>query len=129
MHIGDSKLVVICDRGKLKYETIGHDIFELSTDSGLIDYINSEVEVPSHVVTNMVGNPYFRMDVSTKMELAPNDTVVIGSDGVFDNISLEELCENCRTSTLLYLAENIRKKCAERMTETNSDSSYKADDL
>ncbi|MFW7381345.1 MAG: PP2C family protein-serine/threonine phosphatase [Oligoflexus sp.] len=131
LHIGDSKLVIIGGRGKLKYESIGHNLYEISTDSGLIDYIDRELEVPSHVVTNMIGDPYFRMDVSTKMELAPNDTIVIGSDGLFDNISMEELCEDCRNfTTLSELAESIRRKCDERMeTCKQGESEYKADDL
>lgn len=129
LHVGDSKLVIVGGRGKLKYETIGHNLYEISTDSGLIEYINDEVEVPSYVVTNMIGDPFFRMDVSTRIELAPNDTIIIGSDGLFDNLSLEELCESCRLPVLEELATSIKDKCVARMQQDGEENEYIPDDI
>jgi serine/threonine protein phosphatase PrpC len=131
LHVGDSKLVIIGGRGKLKYETIGHNLFEISTDSGLIDYINAEVEVPSNVVTNMIGDSHFRLDLSTKMELAPNDTVLLGSDGLYDNIGMDEICELCKLSSTLEIASAIQARCNERMNNPLPDQVglSKPDDL
>lgn len=129
LHIGDSKLAIIGGRGRLKFETIGHNLYELSNDCGLADYFGEELEVPSNIVTNLAGDPIFRMDLSPKIELAPNDTLILGSDGLFDNISTEELTELCKGGELRPVANEIKQACRKRMLSSDEQEAYHPDDL
>jgi serine/threonine protein phosphatase PrpC len=132
LHIGDSKIVIVGGRGKLKYETIGHNLSELSENSGLSEYIDKDIEVPANVVTNMIGDMHFRMELSSQMELAPNDTVVAGSDGLFDNLSTAEICEmSAQSPSSMDLGLAIQQACSQRMAEAepSAPTAYKPDDL
>ncbi len=129
IHVGDSKLLLIGGRGKLKYETVGHNLYELSVDAGLMEYVDDSVEVPGHIVTNFIGDRQFRMEVSINLDIAQHDTIVIGSDGLFDNFSTEEICEICRNASPEQAASILQEAAYRRMTTDDPDEEFKADDI
>lgn len=131
IHIGDSKLIVIGGRGRLKYETIGHNLYEICNHCGLNEYIEDSIEVPSNVVTNMIGDISPRLDVGSSVKLAPNDTVILGSDGLFDNVSVSEICEKTKDLALDELAAFIHDEAKQRMSLASAEegAKFKADDM
>ena len=129
IHVGDSKLLLIGGRGKLKYETVGHNLYELSIDAGLMEYVEDDVEVPGHIVTNFVGDRQFRMEVSINMDIAAQDTIVIGSDGLFDNFTTEEICDICKNSSPEQASNIMREAAYRRMTTDDPDEEFKPDDI
>lgn len=130
IHIGDSKLIVIGGRGRLKYETIGHNLYEICHHSGLSEFIDDTIEVPSNIVTNMIGDASPRIDVSSNIKLAPNDTVILGSDGLFDNFTISEICEKTKDLSLDQLASFIDKEARRRMSlAIEGTDQFKADDM
>ncbi|MHC4422347.1 MAG: PP2C family protein-serine/threonine phosphatase, partial [Planctomycetota bacterium] len=57
------------------------------------------------------------------------DTLVLGSDGLFDNLHLEEITEYVRKGPLARAAESLAAACRRRMCEPRADHPSKPDDL
>ena len=57
------------------------------------------------------------------------DTLVLGSDGLFDNLHLEEITEYVRKGPLPRAAEAMADACRRRMCEPQPDHPSKPDDL
>lgn len=130
IHIGDSKLVILGGRGKLKFETVGHNLQEICIESGLDTFVKDISDVPSHVVTNLMGSPHFKMEISPLVEIAPYDTIVMGSDGLFDNISLEEMSQFSNDLTIQPFAKKLHSLSQSRVKESLSGAeAYRPDDV
>lgn len=82
-----------------------------------------------HLVSNMVGMPDMRIEMSPPVRLAPRDTVVMASDGLFDNLYTGEVVDLVRTGPLAVAGRRLLDRCRERMTDTGSDQPHKPDDL
>jgi serine/threonine protein phosphatase PrpC len=70
-----------------------------------------------------------RIDVGPPHELDPKDTLVLGSDGLFDNVTSDELAEAVRASDLKEAAERLAALVAQRMKEPEDGAPSKEDDL
>ena len=53
-----------------------------------------------HLVLNMIGSEEMRIEIGPVHRLAPYDTVVVASDGLWDNLYVEEVAELLRPTTL-----------------------------
>jgi serine/threonine protein phosphatase PrpC len=82
-----------------------------------------------HLVSNMVGMPEMRIEMSPPVGLAPRDTLVIASDGLFDNLYTEEIVDLVRTGPLAAAGQKLLERCRERMMQAASDQPHKPDDL
>lgn len=82
-----------------------------------------------HLVSNMVGMAGMRVEVGPLVKLARYDTVVVGSDGLFDNLFVNEVIELVRTGPLAKAAERLLTTCRERMRLVDGDRPHKPDDL
>jgi serine/threonine protein phosphatase PrpC len=69
------------------------------------------------------------VEIGSHLSLAPRDTVVLASDGLFDNLYIDEISACVRKDSLdqacLLLVETTRS----RMTETTPEHPSKPDDL
>ena len=70
-----------------------------------------------------------RVEMGPEIRLAPYDTLIIASDGLFDNLQVEEIVNITRTGPLHQAAKNLLKACHRRMTEYSETRPHKPDDL
>jgi serine/threonine protein phosphatase PrpC len=70
-----------------------------------------------------------RIDVGAGVELRPRDTVLVASDGLTDNVHLDEIVEEVRKGGLAESAAAVVKLAEERMCGTVSGQPSKPDDL
>ena len=49
-----------------------------------------------HIVSNVVGDSRMRIEIGPAVKLSRRDTVVIASDGLFDNLAIEEVVNGIR---------------------------------
>ncbi len=128
-HVGDSMVLVTGQRGRIKWLTIPHSPVGYAVEAGLLDREDALHHEDLHVVSNMVGMPGMRIEIGASVELAPRDTVVVASDGLSDNVHLEEIVERVRKGPLVAATEALWTLGTTRMTAVESEGPSKPDDF
>lgn len=128
-NVGDSAALLVGQRGKLKLQTIAHSPVGYALESGLLDETEALHHDERHVVSNVIGSRDMRIDVGSPMRLAPRDTVLLGSDGLFDNISLDEIIACIRCGPLDEAAQRLLEISIQRMRSPAEGEPSKPDDL
>jgi PPM family protein phosphatase len=128
-HVGDSLVLVVGQRGKIKQQTISHSPVGYGIEAGYLDETDAMFHEERHIVSNLVGTSEMRIDIGHTIELAPKDTVLIASDGLSDNLYLDEIVEIIRKGELLDIADELAKKSTKRMQNAGNTTPSKPDDL
>jgi PPM family protein phosphatase len=119
--VGDSELMVVGQRGKLKMRTIPHSPTGYGRESGLLDETEALLHDERHVLSNVLGMEGMHVAATTGLQLAALDTVVLGSDGVFDNLYHDEIIALVRAGEPLTTAEKLAATLRERMVGPRND--------
>lgn len=122
-HVGDSEIWVVGQRGRLKLQTISHSPVGYARESGILSESEALAHESRHWVSNVVGSEDMRIEMGSALELAPRDTVVLGSDGLFDNMDGDAIVETVRKGSL----ERARDALA--ATSQQNMATGKPDDL
>lgn len=128
-HVGDSAILVTGQRGKIKHLTIPHSPVGYAVESGLLAADAALYHEERHLVSNMIGSNEMRVEIGPEIRLAPRDTIVIASDGLFDNLQIGEITEVVRRGPLHTAAEKLVDICRQRMNQDSGARPHKPDDL
>lgn len=128
-HVGDSTVLVLGQRGKIKFQTVSHSPVGFAQEAGLLDEKEAMHHEARHVVSNVIGLPDMRIEMGPPLELAPRDTLLIASDGLFDNLSIQEIIDRMRKGPLDQAAKNLVSDTQQRMTQPRAGEPSKPDDL
>jgi len=128
-HVGDSELLVVGQRGRVKWQTLSHAPVAYGVEAGLIEAREALHHADRHLVTNLVGSPDMRIEVGPILRLAPYDTVLLASDGLFDNLHLDEIVATVRKGPLEEAAARLLAACRARMDRPAPGAPHKPDDL
>ena len=99
-HVGDSEILVVGQRGRIKLQTVSHSPVGYAVEAGMLDGEEAIHHDERHLVSNLVGSAEMRIEVGSPLTLAPRDTVLLATDGVFDNLHLQEIIEMIRVGPL-----------------------------
>jgi serine/threonine protein phosphatase PrpC len=127
-HVGDSAIWVVGQRGRLKLQTISHSPVGYALESGLLDEEEALHHDERHVISNVVGGADMRIEVGSRLPLAARDTVLLGTDGLFDNLAAGEIVEIVRKGPLAGAARSLAQTCARRMSAPAEGRPSKPDD-
>lgn len=126
-HVGDSAALLCGQRGRLKYQSIVHSPVGYGIESGLLDEQAALSSEDRNIVSNVVGARDMRIEIGPVITISPRDTLLLGSDGLFDNFYSEELIDHIRCGELQHQASGLLEVCQQRM---HSDQPHShADDL
>ncbi|NLY00017.1 MAG: serine/threonine-protein phosphatase [Rhodopirellula sp.] len=128
-HVGDSMMLVVGQRGKIKLQTISHSPVGYAVESGLLDAAEAMHHEDRHVISNMVGSADMRIEMGSTVELAPRDTLILASDGLFDNLRIPEIVDRIRKGSLRRAIAELAEACGRRMHGVEPDEPSKPDDL
>lgn len=128
-HVGDSGILAFGGRGKLKLQTTAHSPVGYAVEAGLIDESDAMHHVDRHVVSNVVGANDLRIEIGSEKKLALRDTVLLASDGLFDNLHQGEIVETARKGPVGKACGALQSTARQRMTEPTDGVPSKADDL
>lgn len=128
-HVGDSTVLVVGQRGKVKLLTMSHSPVGYQVEAGTLPREDSLHHEDLNVVSNLVGTEDMRIEVGPTMELADRDTVVVGSDGLFDNLYVSEIVDIVRKGPIDLAADQLLAVCSKRMLEPKEGLPSKPDDL
>ncbi|NUQ62732.1 MAG: protein phosphatase 2C domain-containing protein [Pirellulales bacterium] len=128
-HVGDSMMLVVGQRGKIKLQTICHSPVGYAVESGLLDESEAMHHEDRHVVSNMVGAADMRIELGSSIELAWHDTLLLASDGLFDNLRIPEIVGCVRKGQLGKVSGRLAAACHRRMQGLEPGEPNKPDDL
>jgi len=128
-HVGDSMVLVVGQRGKIKLQTVSHSPVGYAVEAGLLDQTEAMHHEERHVVSNVLGTANMRIEVGATIELAPHDTLLLASDGLFDNLHIEEIVERIRKGPLDHVMQTLATDCRRRMETPEQGQPSKPDDL
>ncbi len=128
-HAGDSELLVTGQRGLLKLRTVSHSPAGYAVEAGLIDAEEALHHEERHVISNAIGSDDMRIEIGPRLALAGRDSVVLGSDGLFDNLSADEIVEHARIGPPGEALRAMVGECRRRMVEPRAGEPSKPDDL
>lgn len=128
-HAGDSMILVVGQRGKLKLQTVAHSPIGYAVEAGLMAEEEAIHHEDRHLVSNVVGSPDMRIDVGPVVRLRTRDTLLLATDGLFDNLRLDEVTSLIRKGPLPEVARRLGEAARKRMASPEGDGPSKADDL
>jgi len=128
-HIGDSEAIVVGQRGLIKLQTTAHSPTGFAVEAGFLDEKAALHHEDRHLVSNFLGTTDMRIDVGTEVELRPRDTILLASDGLMDNVHLEEIIERIRKGPLDDAVARVITLANRRMAGASVGQPSKPDDL
>jgi serine/threonine protein phosphatase PrpC len=128
-HVGDSSILVIGQRGKIKLQTVAHSPVGFAQEAGLMNEKEAMHHEERHVVSNVIGSQDMRIEVGSALKLAQRDTLLIASDGLLDNLKMGEVIERLRKGPLQSAANRLAMDSRTRMVNPPSGNPSKPDDL
>ncbi len=128
-HAGDSMILVVGQRGKVKLQSIPHSPVGYAVESGYLDEDEALHHDYRHVVSNYIGNTEMRIEIGSPIKISRYDTVLVASDGLFDNLQLNEIIEIIRKNNLKTVSEKLVSLCDKRMHHDDPGYPSKPDDV
>jgi len=128
-HAGDSEVWWVGNRGRVKYQTVSHSPVGYAVASGVLDEQTALFHEERHVISNHVGTREMRIDVSPPLVLAPLDTILLATDGLFDNLTAAEIVERIRRGPLDTALGALGSDLTSRMNRDDIDKPSKEDDV
>jgi serine/threonine protein phosphatase PrpC len=128
-HVGDSELIVTGQRGRIKQRIIPHSPTGFAVEAGLLNEQEAVQHEQRHILFNVIGAPDMRVDISTAIDLAPLDTVLLTSDGVLDNLFIDEIVNIVRIGPLDQAADRLVREARARMEQRDGNGPSKPDDI
>ena len=128
-HAGDSSILLISSRGRIKLQTVAHSPVGYAIEAGVLDEYEAIHHEDRHLVSNVLGMDDAHIEVGARRKMSHLDTVIVGSDGLFDNLHVDEIVQIARKGPLQKCAEQLVNMATERMQQMLDDLPCKPDDL
>jgi len=126
-HAGDSVILIVGSRGKVKLETTSHSPVGFGIEAGLLEAEEAMTHEHRHLVLNNIGSDAMRIEIGSAVKLAKRDTVLLASDGLTDNLPINEIVERIRKGPLAASLTQLITACNSQMSSGMGPS--KPDDL
>ena len=127
-HAGDSQLVLVGQRGRIKHQTVPHSPVGQAVDAGFLDEREALVHDERHVISNAVGSYDMSIEVGPTLRVAARDTLLLASDGLFDNLTMKEAVDGVRCGALAAGVEALGARARRRMEAPAGAGPSKPDD-
>jgi len=127
--VGDSEAIVIGQRGLIKLQTTAHSPTGFAVEAGFLDQRDALHHEERHLVSNFIGTTDMGIDVGAAVDLDLRDTVLLASDGLMDNVHVDEIIEFVRKGPLADAMRGAVELANQRMQKAEEGQPSKPDDL
>lgn len=127
--IGDSEAMVVGQRGLIKLQTTAHSPTGFAVEAGFLDEREALHHAERHLVSNFLGTTDMRIDIGAEVTLRPRDTILLASDGLMDNVHVEEIIERVRKGPIDDAIARVVTLANRRMNGATTGQPSKPDDL
>ncbi|MCB9026681.1 MAG: protein phosphatase 2C domain-containing protein [Bdellovibrionaceae bacterium] len=125
--VGDSGALLVGQRGSLKFKTLFQSPVGYGLEAGLIQENEALSHPDLNQVSNLMGEGEMHINIGPEMNMSPKDTLLLASDGIFDNFSIDQLIDLIRIGKLELVADNLLsyfKKDIEKKLKKYDDYSF-----
>lgn len=128
-HVGDSDILVVGQRGRVKTQTMPHSPVGYAVESGMLNEHDALHHEDRHLVSNLIGSTDMHIQVGAPVRMAKYDTVLVASDGLADNLHQREIIKIVRKGPLELAANALAQIALDRMHHPSDKHPSKPDDL
>jgi len=126
-HCGDTGIVVVGQRGRVRTRTVDHTPTGYAMEAGVMNEREALRHEERHIVFNMVGTSEMRIEIGPSTQLRARDTILIATDGLFDNLTFSDIVEHVRRGRIERGVAHMASAAGARMATGATPS--KPDDL
>ena len=127
--VGDSEAIVVGQKGKIKSQTMAHSPTGFAVEAGFLDKRDALHHEDRHLVSNFIGAADMHIGVGAEIRLDARDTVLLASDGLTDNVHIDEIVNIIRKGPLPEAIDSIANLAKRRMVVESKHQPSKPDDL
>ncbi len=127
-HVGDSIVLVCGQRGLVKLQTTPHSPVGFAMEAGLINEKEALQHEELNLIFNVIGSADMRIEIGSELKLAPRDTLLLASDGLSDNLLLQEIINAIRIGPLGDAIRRVTDLAQARMAIEQAGKPSKPDD-
>jgi len=127
--VGDSEAIIVGQRGRIKSQTMVHSPTGFAVEAGFLDKRDALHHEERHLLSNFVGTNDMRIDIGPAVQLRPRDTVLLASDGLTDNIQIDDVIDIMRKGPMAKSMESMIRLAHHRMSNESKLQPSKPDDL
>ena len=128
-NVGDSSTLICGSKGKVKFINTPHSPTGYAIAAGVLDENDALHHEERHLLSNLVGSTEMHIDIGPILKLSTQDRILVASDGLWDNMYLEEIVNAVRKGSLYKAANFLQETCRHRMLEEEKKLPSHADDL
>ena len=127
-HAGDSIGIIIDQLGNVIKAMVPHSLIDKTISAGRSD-VEHLLRPMRHLVTNVVGIATMWVETMSPITLEKGHSLVLASDGLWDNLSIPEVSEIACGVSVSFAAEMLLQAVKERMEGKDPNHPGKPDDL
>jgi serine/threonine protein phosphatase PrpC len=127
--VGDSEAMVVGQRGLVRLQTTAHSPTGFAVEAGFLDQREALHHAERHLVSNFIGAADMRIDIGAEVKLQARDTIMLASDGLMDNVHVDEIIQRIRSGPLDEAVERLIALAKRRMSGASTAQPSKPDDL
>jgi serine/threonine protein phosphatase PrpC len=128
-HVGDSAAWLVGQRGIIKMQTTPHSPVGFAVEAGLIHEDDALNHAELHIISNVIGSNDMRIEIGPRLPMAARDTLLLASDGLFDNVLQDEIIDIMRKGPVTDAAKELWTLARSRMDGHDTDKPSKPDDF
>lgn len=128
-HAGDSTVLLMGQRGRRKLRTTDHTPPGLDVAAGRLTLDEARAHESRHLLVNALGTQDVGWEVGDATPIGTYDTLVLGTDGLFDNLGDEEIIDCLRKGSFEDGMRAMLERNAARMEESRGAWPGKPDDV
>lgn len=119
--VGDSEVQYFNSQGTTIYNNIPQSPVGYAVEAGLMSQEEGLDHGDRFIVNNMMGDEHLRIEVASRVQLKRGYTVIVGSDGLFDNFSHDEIRDSVGSGSFEPGFQNLVELCRNRGEEWRKD--------
>jgi serine/threonine protein phosphatase PrpC len=119
--VGDSEVQYYNNAGEIIYNNIPQSPVGYAVEAGMLSQEEGLDHNDRNIVNNLIGDEHLRIEVASKVTLKKGFTVIVGSDGLFDNISHETLHSHVGSGSFEEGFEKLCQLCSQRGDDWRKD--------
>ncbi|MCD6055900.1 MAG: serine/threonine protein phosphatase [Gammaproteobacteria bacterium] len=129
IQIGDSGMLHCGSQGKLKYRTVTQSPIGYAVHAGLLSEKEGQRHPDNNLVDNVIGERSLRIEIGPLVTLAVCDTILLASDGLFDNMLSDDIIETIRKGSIEEVCHTLYQDCEEKFKRVLRHDTVKDDDI
>lgn len=100
IHVGDAGAILMSNRGSVKFFAVPHAPVAMAVEVGILNEQEALEHDDRNIINNCIGSTEMKIEVGPELSMAARDTLLLASDGLFDNLTTSAIVNVVRAGHL-----------------------------